>query len=201
MSINKQRNITPRKDELLNKLYRIWLNSLWKVILILEKVKLILTRSSNLFWLSQKDEMLKKVLFILTNLTYKFQCELWQPSLNILTNFKLKCIHKSHEFFVKVRFWIPDKIQLKFPSSMTKKHKLQYDTLESFLALPLFTFWHRIDFFHFNGKRGSGLKWHISPQNTQFSLKLKNSSSSALAHFWAAGFLYALEYLILTLVQ
>ena len=59
--------------------------------------------------------------------------------------------------------------------------------------LPWSAVLHRIDFFHLEGLRGSGLKEHIFPQNKQFILRLQGSSvdhfrlvtgSPTLVHFW-----------------
>ena len=73
---------------------------------------------------------------------------------------------------------------------------MQYDIFETFFLIPRSAILHRMDFFHLDGLQGSGLKEHISPQNKQFSLKLKGSSvgrlrltteSSTLAHFWVGA--------------
>ena len=69
-------------------------------------------------------------------------------------------------------------------------------SLKIFCPLPRSAVLHKIDFFHLDGLRRSGLKEHISPQNKQLSLKLKGSSVdhlrlttgfSILAHFWVGG--------------
>ena len=72
-------------------------------------------------------------------------------------------------------------------------------SLKLLFPSPWSTVLDRIDLFHLDGFRGCGLKEHISPQNKQFSLKLKGSSVhclclatgfSTLAHFWVVGFCF-----------
>ena len=162
---------------MLNKSNSIWLNNLWIMILYLfkENSSLFYSDLQTCFGLSHKDAVFfKKIIFILTTLKYKFQCELMLPSWNCLTNLDIVSI--NHMSFLLISrnldFENQIKLSLNFNRHWCKITYLQYDILENFFPLRQSAVLHRIEFFYLDGLRGSDLKEHISPHATNIFIEI-----------------------------